>query len=498
MSLKPPGSPNTSLGTGRVFYNVVADNGARGDGTTDDTSAITAAISACNTAGGGDVYFPEGTYLISSALSIPNFVNLRGAGQSSIIRCSGNHYAIAFNGGNRTQISDLQIDASSSQASGGGIDYTDVGSNTRVENLYLGSNLFIGLNIAPNAVSTAHVLRAIRWNGVTGCTTGIKIGGGGALVTDVYISDAIGTASTTSDMTTWLSIPQTADTIKFRSCLFIKCSSTGMDIGTSAQVTNLKFTDVTIDTAGGTGLKVGFVREFACTGVEISTCGAANVPGLDVTGNAKGFRFNNGVIQGCVGYGSIIRSGAIHTVIANSIVTDNNTGNTASNDGIAVAAGASKFKLLGNTVGNSVLLATGHQKTGISVASGASDSYTISNNICEGNETTNVVNDQGTGTNKLLRDNLPHTVPAVASAATITVPAYATLATVTGTTGITSVTASWPHRIIVLRFTDASPGTVTDGSNLNLAGNFSPTQNDTLTLVCDGSNWHEVSRSGNI
>jgi hypothetical protein len=39
--------------------------------------------------------------------------------------------------------------------------------------------------------------------------------------------------------------------------------------------------------------------------------------------------------------------------------------------------------------------------------------------------------------------------------------------------------------------------TVTDGSNLNLAGNFVTTANDTLTLMCDGVNWNEVSRSVN-
>ena len=46
-------------------YNVKA-YGATGNGTTDDTTAIQNAINAAEAAGGGQVYFPPGTYLINS------------------------------------------------------------------------------------------------------------------------------------------------------------------------------------------------------------------------------------------------------------------------------------------------------------------------------------------------------------------------------------------------------------------------------------------------
>lgn len=39
--------------------------------------------------------------------------------------------------------------------------------------------------------------------------------------------------------------------------------------------------------------------------------------------------------------------------------------------------------------------------------------------------------------------------------------------------------------------------TLTDGSNLKLAGNFVGTADDTITLLCDGTNWFEVCRSVN-
>jgi pectate lyase-like protein len=48
----------------------VGDYGATGNGTTDDTAAIQGALNAANANGGGTVYAPQGTYLISSPLII--------------------------------------------------------------------------------------------------------------------------------------------------------------------------------------------------------------------------------------------------------------------------------------------------------------------------------------------------------------------------------------------------------------------------------------------
>ena len=68
---------------GQVF-NVKA-YGAKGDGSTNDTAAIQNAVNAANSSGGGVVYFPPGTYVISGdpALSIPGGVSLVGSGIGS-------------------------------------------------------------------------------------------------------------------------------------------------------------------------------------------------------------------------------------------------------------------------------------------------------------------------------------------------------------------------------------------------------------------------------
>lgn len=61
-----PGSVATSLRRLLGWFDVRA-YGARGDGSTDDTAAIQAAIDACATAGGGTVYFPLGVYKVAGA-----------------------------------------------------------------------------------------------------------------------------------------------------------------------------------------------------------------------------------------------------------------------------------------------------------------------------------------------------------------------------------------------------------------------------------------------
>lgn len=77
------------LDKGEIVFDVKA-YGAKGDGTTDDTSAIQSAIDAAHTAGGGTVWFPAATYKITAALKLfsgttPTItaysnITLRGAG----------------------------------------------------------------------------------------------------------------------------------------------------------------------------------------------------------------------------------------------------------------------------------------------------------------------------------------------------------------------------------------------------------------------------------
>jgi hypothetical protein len=95
----------------------------------------------------------------------------------------------------------------------------------------------------------------------------------------------------------------------------------------------------------------------------------------------------------------------------------------------------------------------------------------------------------------LLSNCLTDVSSSVASASTIALPQAHDFVTITGTTGIATITASRSGRLVTLIFSGVL--TVTDGSNLKLAGNFTTTADDTLTLRSDGTNWIEVARSVN-
>lgn len=95
----------------RDFWNV-KDFGALGDSTTNDTAAIVLAMAAVSAAGGGILYFPAGTYMVS-ALTRLSKVSFWGAGHySTIIKCNtvGTNF-ITFTNISRISDRDIQFTA---------------------------------------------------------------------------------------------------------------------------------------------------------------------------------------------------------------------------------------------------------------------------------------------------------------------------------------------------------------------------------------------------
>jgi parallel beta-helix repeat protein len=63
----------------------VTDYGAKGDGVTNDTAAIQAAIDAVSAAG-GQINFPAGTYIVNSALEPKSNIVFQGQGKASVLK----------------------------------------------------------------------------------------------------------------------------------------------------------------------------------------------------------------------------------------------------------------------------------------------------------------------------------------------------------------------------------------------------------------------------
>ena len=108
------------------WFNVThALYGAAGDGTADDTAEIQAAVDACIAAGGGVVYFPAGTYRISSAITVTATsgvrVILRGAGKwvSIVAQQTANTSGFSFNdASDLSSVEDLGIHGPTGNTSG--------------------------------------------------------------------------------------------------------------------------------------------------------------------------------------------------------------------------------------------------------------------------------------------------------------------------------------------------------------------------------------------
>lgn len=92
------GNSDRSLVSKLQDFVSVKDYGAVGDGVTDDYTAIQACLDACNTAGGGTVFFPRGTYLCNTPLRVLGGTNIVGAGRDSctILKDSTTTRAVAI------------------------------------------------------------------------------------------------------------------------------------------------------------------------------------------------------------------------------------------------------------------------------------------------------------------------------------------------------------------------------------------------------------------
>lgn len=143
---------------GAAFINVKGSAyGATGDGSTDDTAAIQAALDAAGAASGGTVYFPPGTYKITSALSVSGGTSLQGAGPgASIIRndngSNGNAFTYAVYATYPTSIVGLRIYPSTTND--GNVIQAHSGNIIRMTECYIGSSFMTGRGVSIDAAGT--------------------------------------------------------------------------------------------------------------------------------------------------------------------------------------------------------------------------------------------------------------------------------------------------------------------------------------------------------
>lgn len=143
-------------------YVTPQDYGATGNGVTDDTTAVQAAITALQT-GGGTLFVPAGTYLLSSALTCTGTVNILGAGPGVSILHQSSTSANGITYNSAAALTGVSI---------AGLSLTGPGSGTGIGILLEGNSGSANVNgalVANIAVSSfgSHGVSAIN---ATGCT----------------------------------------------------------------------------------------------------------------------------------------------------------------------------------------------------------------------------------------------------------------------------------------------------------------------------------------
>lgn len=155
--------------------------GATGDGSTDDTVAIQAAITAANAAGGGVVYLPNGTYKITDTLVMQSNVTLCGAGKD-----------VTSLTGTMATTTDMAI-------------YAQTETNTTIRDLTIAGTHSWGIFISGG--SGHRIERCVVSGGTSRDSSGSK--GGGLFAentTDVIVDDNTFSGNGVADGTAWFDI----------------------------------------------------------------------------------------------------------------------------------------------------------------------------------------------------------------------------------------------------------------------------------------------------
>lgn len=208
----------------------------------------------------------------------------------------------------------------------------------------------------------------------------------------------------------------------------------------------------------------------------------------DIHINRNGGTLPRIVITGSYNSVQSVRSQGIH---GGDVFSITGSQNTISN--IGVLGNNTSVYVVSCTTNNTLI-----SNVWLSYIRGFEFSASSSNNVVHGVRAVNIESEvlwDDSGTNNVLLACFSDEPASVASAATITLPAGRDFIIITGTTNINTINGGWKERIVTLYFADSL--TVNDGGNLNLAGNFTTSANDTLVLQFDGTNWHELSRSAN-
>lgn len=352
--------------------------GAKGDGVTDDTAAIQAAINSLNPVNGGLVFFPDGIFIINGSIAMPAGgvgYTLRGSGKAaSVIRTIHATADMLTAGATNAMIcvEDLQFECLVARTAGSGIAFT--GS----QQVFLRRLRFIDtynvvtlVNVGIGVIDDVQVAHGAR-----NINRGIFMQG----VIDMRLSKVVinGGNLNLNPVNAWFMIDSGCDTIVMDSCLSLCSSGTGRGLIISHSLTPASFAPewirlVNCNFEGSSGASPNANAQDAITisaGLNIYfTNGyvATSKNGIVATGG-KDLRFTNFIIANCDRAG-VTLTGVTSASLRGFTISDNSQEANNTYDGVTIDVSCSFVGIDDIYVGDMITGSARKMRIGINNAS---------------------------------------------------------------------------------------------------------------------------------
>lgn len=369
----------TLTGSATTAVGVADESAAVVHWGTDNTTAIQAAITAVNAAGGGGVFIPPGTYGVGNLTGASN-VTIFGAGEASVLKAltttTGSGLTpgvITFTSVNDAGVHSLKIDGSARGSVTGnfnstyGIGVLGTGTRLRFRDLWIYDAYYMGLWVRGGTniqITNLRVSAGVQSNGLLlGANTSDETDVKNVTVNNVLVHDTIGEgvgvwangggASVTQDVTLNNVIIRNISTMP---------PSSGHGLWGSTGATRVTVTNFVIDGVGtGDGIHFEHLSDWSLSnGVVNGVTG--NFYGISFQNNSSsyqdGFNLSNIVVRGGASQGVVlgpyVRNATLTSIISRGnastgfglggqdirVVNCHALGNGSSADGFGVTGAA--------------------------------------------------------------------------------------------------------------------------------------------------------------
>jgi len=392
----------------------VKDFGATGNGSTDDTSSIQAAVNAACSAGGAVVNVPPGTYKIASTVTINcSYVTLRGAGKnvSTFASSSTTADTLVIGSTAPSAIQDVYVYGLAfvpSVTKTAGFEIHVAGNNSTIElaDIIINGG-FSGIELDSYGSAIIYKVHNVYFQNISG--QALIVGTTNGLLQDLYAWD--------------LGFGNCGGAMLFQnvSGFFLwdidAVSSSGNAIqfapGNGQKAIFGFFDTVLADTTTGIGWLfqpsgTGAVGNIVCT--KCWSAGSTGVAGVYINGaNVNGITWDAGIVRNNQQHGIWLNAGT-NVVINSSQIFNNSLAGSGSYQGIVVSSGFTGFTITNNISGqggyDAIAGGTNKQAYGLLITSSSTtNNFIVTGNRFPGNVTAGS-NNGSTGANQVFTNNL--------------------------------------------------------------------------------------------